>query len=312
MEYRQLGRTGLRVSALGLGASPFGGVFGEVDEAGCRACLQRALQLGINFIDCSPYYGLTRAETMLGLALRGVPRDAYILATKVGRYGATAPDFDFSAGRVTLSVEESLQRLGIDYVDLIQCHDIEFGDPDQIVNETIPALRQVVQAGKARFVGITGLPLKVLTDVAVRTSVDTILSYCRYSLNDTALQGLIPWLQEQGIGIISAAPLAMGLLTQQGPQHWHPAPAALVEACRRAALHCRARGADIAQLALQFAVANPDIATTLVGSADAAEIERNCKSIDIKPDTALLAEVSEILTPVHNLSWPSGNAPAES
>ncbi|BCM88244.1 pyridoxal 4-dehydrogenase [Abditibacteriota bacterium] len=306
MELRTLGTTGLRVSALSLGASPFGGVFGDVGYEGCKRCLDTALDLGINLIDCSPYYGLTKAETMLGRTLQGVPREKYILATKVGRYGADAPNFDFSAGRVTKSVDESLSRLGVDYVDLIQCHDIEFGDLNQIVEETLPALRAVVQGGKARFVGITGLPLQVFREVIARAEVDTILSYCRYSLNDTALESLIPVLQEKGTGIISASPLSMGLLTQRGAPDWHPAPEEIKTACRLAAQHCQSKGASLEKLAVQFAVANPNIATTLVGTSKAENIASNVKWLNEPLDEELLREVEAILAPIKDQTWPSG------
>jgi L-galactose dehydrogenase len=306
MQYRTLAKTGLEVSALSLGASPFGGVFGAVDEKQCKNCLDCALELGINFIDCSPYYGLTKAETMLGKTLRGVPREQYFLATKVGRYGEN--EFDFSAARVTQSVDESLTRLGVEYVDIIQCHDIEFGDLDQIVHETIPALRRVVGQGKARFVGITGLPLKIFETVLAQTDVDTILSYCRYSLNDTSLEKLVPFLQKKNVGIISASPLSMGLLTERGAPDWHPAPPRVKEICARAAAHCKAKGSDIAKLAVQYSVANPDIATTLVGTSKAEHIEKNARWIEEPLDEELLREVLEILAPIKNQTWKSGRA----
>jgi len=304
MEYRTLGKTGLSVSVLSYGASPLGGVFRPVDEAEGIRAVHTALDLGINFIDVSPYYGLTRAETVLGKALKGIPRDRYYLATKVGRYGEA--EFDFSAGRVTASVDESLARLGLDYIDLIQCHDIEFGSLDQVVNETLPALRKLQQQGKVGFVGITGLPLKIFRYVLERAEVDTILSYCHYSLNDTSLTGLIPLLQEKDVGIISASPLSMGLLTERGGPDWHPAPVELKAACARAAAHCRSKGVDIAQLAMQFALANPDIQTTLVGTASPENIRKNVAWLEAPLDQALLAEVQAILKPVLNQSWPSG------
>jgi len=192
MEYRTLGGTGLEVSRLGFGGSSLGSVFRKIDEAKGIRAVRAALDLGVNYIDVSPYYGLTRAETVLGKALEGVPRDRYFLATKVGRYGDAV--FDFSARRVTESVEESLRRLGVDHVDVIQCHDIEYGDLDQVVEETIPALRRVREQGKARFVGITGLPLSIFEAVLDRTEVDTVLSYCHLSINDTSLEALIPYL----------------------------------------------------------------------------------------------------------------------
>jgi L-galactose dehydrogenase len=304
MKYRTLGKTGLRVTALSYGASALGGAFGPIDEAEGIRCVRATLDLGVNYIDVSPYYGLTKAETVLGRALRGISRDKYYLATKVGRYGES--EFDFSAARVTRSVDESLRRLQVDYVDLIQCHDIEFVDLNQIVEETLPALEKVRAQGKARFVGITGLPLRIYRAVMERAPVDTVLSYCHYCLNDTSFADLIPWLRKQGVGIINAAPLAMGLLTQNSPPSWHPASAELKVACARAAAHCRANGSDLAKLAIQFAVANAEIDTTVVGTAKPDEMRRNIRWTEESLDKKLLAEVLEILKPVHNQTWPSG------
>ncbi|MCC9076442.1 aldo/keto reductase [Litorilinea aerophila] len=304
MEYRILGKTGLRVSVLSYGASPLGSVFREVDEAEGIRTVHTALDLGINFIDVSPYYGLTRAETVLGKALRGIPRTQYVLATKVGRYGDQ--EFDFSAARVTASVEESLRRLNVPYIDLIQCHDIEFGDLDQVVNETIPALRRLQQQGKVRFIGITGLPLKIFRYVLERTDVDSILSYCRYALNNTQLVDLIPFLQEKQVGIINASPLSMGLLTNRGAPAWHPASEEIKQTCARAAAFCREQGVDIAKLALQFALANPDIHTTLVGTANPENIRKNVAWMEEPLDEELLAQVQQILAPIHNQIWLSG------
>ena len=205
-------------------------------------------------------------------------------------------------------MDESLARLGVETLDIIQCHDIEFGDLNQIVEETLPALRQVVQTGKARFVGITGLPLKVFREVIARAEVDTILSYCHYSLHDTTLQELLPFFDEHGIGIISAAPLSMGLLTARGAPPWHPAPAEIKAVCRKAAAFCQSKGASIEKLALQFSLANPHIATTLVGSSKAEEIERNVCWINEPLDEELLRAVEEIVAPVKDQSWPSGHA----
>ena len=306
MEYRTLGKTGLKVSALSLGASPLGSVFRTIDEAAGIRTVHLALDLGINLIDVSPYYGLTKAETVLGKALKGIPRDRYVLATKVGRYGEA--QFDFSAGRVTASVDESLARLGVEYIDLIQCHDIEFGGLDQVVEETLPALRKLQAAGKVRFVGITGYPLKIFREVVARAEVDTILSYCHYELDNTSLLELLPSLEANGVGIISASPLGMGLLTQRGTPAWHPAPAAIKEACAQAAALCAARGVDIAQLALQFALAEPRIHSTLVGTASPDNLQRNVAWCETPPDATLLAEVRAILAPVHNQGWLSGRA----
>lgn len=307
MQYRELGKTGLKVSTLSYGASPLGSVFREISDVNeAVRTVHTALDLGINFIDVSPYYGLTRAETVLGMALREIQRDRYYLATKVGRYGAEMKDFDFTPARVTRSVDESLARLGVSHVDLIQCHDIEFGDLSQIVNETIPALRKVVASGKARFVGITGLPLKVFRHVLDRTDVDTILSYCRHSLNDTALDEILPYLLSKKVGVINASPLSMGLLSDRPPPSWHPASPDLRRLCAEAAEYCRRRGTEISKLAIQFSIADPRIATTLVGTASPTNIANNVRWANEPLDPDLLADVLRILEPIHNQTWLSG------
>jgi L-galactose dehydrogenase len=306
MKYRPLGKTGLNVSILSFGASSLGAVFHAINEDDAIRAVHVSIERGINFIDCSPYYGLTKAETVLGKALKTVQRDKYILATKVGRYGAEQKDFDFSAARVRRSVDESLVRMGVDHIDLIQCHDIEFGDLNQVANETVPALRELAKTGKVRFVGVTGLPLKALRYVVERVPVDSILSYCHYELNDTALLDLVPTLKSKGVGVISASPLGMGLLSTRGTPVWHPAPPAVKEACAKAAAMCKQRGASIERLAVQYAVGQADITTTLVGTADSKNMESNIRCVEEPIDQKLLADVLEVLKPVHNVTWPSG------
>ncbi|GBG63027.1 hypothetical protein CBR_g34727 [Chara braunii] len=225
---RALGKTGMEVSILGYGASPLGGVYGDVNEKDVIQSVRDAIEAGINFFDVSPYYGLGSAEKLLGKALQGIPREKFILSTKVGRYGLD--EFDFSAERVTRSVDESLQRLGLDYLDIVLCHDIEFGSIHQVVSETIPALQRLKTAGKLRFIGVSGFPLKIfklVLDELEPGTLDVVLSYCRCGLNDESLADMLPYLEEKGVGVISASPLSMGLLTDVGPPAWHPAPQAL-------------------------------------------------------------------------------------
>jgi L-galactose dehydrogenase len=304
MRYRALGKTKLKLSVLGFGGAVLGGKFGPVDSAQNAATVRAALAGGINFFDVAPFYGQTVAETELGNALAGVPRDKYVLATKVGRYGDD--DFDFSTGRVTASIDESLTRLKTDYLDIIQCHDIEFGDLDQVLNETVPALHKLKKTGKVRFVGITGYPLKVFWYVTQRIDVDAILSYGHYSLNDTTLTESLGYLREKKIGILNAAPFSMGLLTDGPVPAWHPAPEALRAACRGAAAQCRKRGYALSDLALKFSVDRSEISSTLVGMCSPAEVERNLAAIEKSPPPGLLVEVEKILAPVKDLAWISG------
>lgn len=306
MKYRKLGTTGLDVSVLGFGGSSLGSIFAEIDEQEGMRTVHTAVDNGINLIDTAPFYGQTKGELVLGKALREIPRGKYLLATKIGRYGAA--DFDFSARRVSQSVDESLPRLGVDHIDFIQAHDIEFGDLDQIVNETIPAMRQLQVAGKVRFVGITCLPLKLFHRVMERTEVDQIQSYCHYCLNDTALLDLLPYFKAKGVAVFNSAPLAMRLLSHEGSPAWHPAPTELKAKCAAAAQFCQARGGDLGKLALQYVVANEEIPTHIVGTANPQRMLRNIRDIEEPLDEELLAGVLQLLQPVHNLSWASGRA----
>lgn len=307
MQQRPLGRTGLIVSVLGFGASSLGGVFREIDEAEGIRTVHAAIDGGINFIDVAPYYGVTRAETVLGKALRSVRRDRYLLATKVGQYAEG--DFDFSAARVTRSVDESLARLGVEHVDLIQCHDIEFVEPAVILHETLPALHRLKAQGKVRHVGITGLPLKVFRNVLDHASpgeVETVLSFCHYALNDSSLESLMPYLQQKQVGIINASPTGMGLLTERGAPAWHPASRTIREGCRRAAESCRRKGINIVGLAIQFAVAHPAIATTLVSSASERNMIDNIRFAQHPLDREKVAAVLAELRPIKDFNFTRG------
>lgn len=305
MKYRKLGQTGLDVSVLSFGASSLGSVFREVQEDEGLRTVHTAIDMGINLIDVSPYYGLTKAETALGKAITQIPRDKFILSTKAGRYGLD--DFNFSSGRIIKSLEESLQRLKTDYVDLFFLHDIEFGSFKQVIEEGIPTLKKLKEQGKIRYYGVTALPLKALEKTLTVTDVEVILSYCHYSLNDTALLDLIPVFEQKQVGLINASPLSMGLLNGRAPAAWHPASDEIKKICKKAAEFCEGKGADLAKLAVQYAVSNERVPTTLVSTASPINIKKNIEWTDEPIDLELLQQVLEILQPIHNVTWQSGH-----
>jgi L-galactose dehydrogenase len=307
MIYRELGNTELRVSIVGYGASPLGNEFGAADpNEGIRA-VHYAIERGINYFDVAPYYGRTLAETRLGAALAG-RRHEVILATKVGRYDKDRDiGFDFSADRVVRSVEESLGRLQTDYLDVLQIHDVEYGRKEQIVDETLPAMYKLKEVGKIRFVGITGYPVGVLRDVVEVAEVDTILSYCRYNLMDTAMDDVLtPVAERRGIGLINASPLHMRVLTEKGAPDWHPAPKRVWKVGRQVAEYCRSQGVDISDLAMRFVLQHEVVATTLVGMSKVRSVERNIRSVGKEPDPVLLEAVQEMIRPVANICWKEG------
>ena len=299
----------MKISHLSFGASSLGSVFRETNEKESFEAVEAAIEGGINFIDVSPYYGHYKAETVLGKALRNIPRDKYYLSTKVGRYGKDGVNtWDYSAKRVTDSVYESMERLGIDFIDLINVHDIEFqaarpGGLQLVVDETLPALFELKDKGVVGHVGITDLQLENLKWVAERVPVESILNFCHYTLNDDALTDYLDFFEAKGIGIINASPLSMGLLSQRGVPAWHPAPKALVAACQKAAEHCNAKNYPIEKLAVQYSVSNPRIASTLFSSANPANVRRNIEWANEEPDWNLVKEVQEIIGDQQRVTW---------
>jgi L-galactose dehydrogenase len=304
MDHRELGKTGLKLPVLSFGASSLGQEFRNVDLGEALQSVHAALDVGMNFIDTSPFYGRGMSEVLLGVALRDVPRDRYILGTKLGRYDRA--HFDFSARRVVESVDVSLHRMGVEHLDICLCHDIEFVDMSQIVEETIPALRQLQAQGKVRFVGISGYPMKIFRYVLDRTDLDVVLSYNHYTLQNTMFADLVPELKAKGVGIMNAAPFSARLLTNAPLPSWHKATPEVRAVCRQAADHCAARGVDIAQLALQFSIANPDMTTCITGSANPDRVREWARWAEQPLDQVLLQEVLDILEPIHNWSYIEG------
>ncbi len=304
MDYATLGRTGLRVSKLGFGASPLGNEFGETDPAEGERAVHCAVDLGINYFDVAPYYGRTLAETRLGDALAG-RREKVVLATKCGRYDVA--QFDFSAARIRRSMDESLRRLRTDYIDVFLAHDIEFVEAGQIVEEAIPTMRELQREGKARFIGVTGLQLNMLRRVSEAAPGDVILSYCRYNLLITDMDDLLtPFAEQHGIGLINASPLHMGLLTQNGPPPWHPASPEVKEVARVLVEFFAKSGVRMTDLALQFCLQHPYVATTLAGMSTVEQVRENVAAAESPGDATLINEARDFIGPFLNRSWPTG------
>ena len=313
MIYNELGKTGMKVSNISFGASSLGGVFRQISEDEALKAVFTAIDNGINFIDVSPYYGHLKAETVLGKALKQIPRDRYYLSTKVGRYGKDGVNlWDYSAKRVTESVYESMERLNIDYIDLINVHDIEFqasmeGGLQKVVDETLPALVALREKGVVGHVGITDLQPENLKWVIERSepgTVESILCFCHYSLNDDMLLDYLDFFESHGIGVINASPLSMGLLSDRGTPEWHPAPQPLKDACRRAAKYCRSKEYPIEKLAMQFSTSlNPRIATTLFSSANPKNVLKNINYVSEPMDEQLVKDVQAIIGDQMRVRW---------
>ncbi|MCH8828633.1 MAG: aldo/keto reductase [Planctomycetes bacterium] len=295
---RPLGSTGLDLSVLSYGASSLGQEFHGIDIEEALNSVRVALESGMNFIDTSPYYGRGMSEMLLGRVLPDIPRDSFFLGSKLGRY---APQhFDFSAKRVTESIDVSLERMKVEYLDVVLCHDLEFVEMSQIVEETIPALRKQVEKGKVRYIGVSGYPMKMFKYILAHAEIDVLLTYNHYTLqNDMALE-LVPICREKGVGLMNAAPFSARLLTHAPLPAWHQATPKVRRVVKLAADHCASKGADIAQLALQFSIANPNFSTCVAGSANPQRVKQ-CVQWSQEPlDEDLFAEVQQILKPIHN------------
>ena len=305
MEHRKLGKTDLSLPVVGFGASSLGQEFRPVKIEEALASVRTALDLGMDFIDTSPFYGRGMSEVLLGIALREVPRDCYTLCTKLGRYDLA--HFDFSAKRVAESVDVSLHRLGVDYLDILLCHDIEFVPMQQIVDETLPAMQKVRDQGKVRYLGFSGYPQKIFRFVIEQREVDCVLNYNQYTLQNTRFaEETVPWLKERGVGVMNAGPFSARLLTNAPLPVWLKEPEEVKVAARRAAAICAERGVDIAQLALQFSIAHPDLSTTIAGSANPKNIAKWAQWASAPMDDKLLEEVRAVFAPVKNIGHVEG------
>jgi aryl-alcohol dehydrogenase-like predicted oxidoreductase len=307
MEYRDIGKTGMKVSNLSFGASSLGGVFHSLKEETGVQAVYTAMEKGINFVDVSPYYGYLKAEMVLGKALKNIERSNYYLSTKVGRYGKDGVNsWDYSPQKVKESVYESMERLNVSYIDLINVHDIEFSDLEQVCNETLPALVELRDKGLIRHIGITNLNLrhfKYVIDHVPAGTVESVLSFCHYCLNNDALVDYLDYFESRGVGVINASPYSMGLLTERGVPDWHPAPAALKRLSRKAVDYCKYRGVSIEQLAVSFSVSNPRIATTLFSTTNPENVLKTIQYADTQLDKVLLNDVQRIFEPGFRDSW---------
>jgi len=307
MEYREIGKTGMIVSNISFGASSLGGVFHPLKEETGIEAVYTAVDNGINFIDVSPYYGHLKAEIVLGKALKNIDRSRYYLSTKVGRYGRDGLNcWDYSARKSKASVYESMERLHVDYIDLINVHDIEFADLEQVCNETLPVLVDLRNAGIVRHVGITNLNLRHFRYVIDHTppgTVESILSFCHYTLNDDSLVDYLDFFESNRVGVINASPYAMGLLTERGTPAWHPAPEALKRLAMKACAYCRTKGVSLEQLAVTFSVNNPRIATTLFSTTNPDNVLKTIQYANTPLDDELLQNVQKIFEPAFRDTW---------
>lgn len=307
MDSRPLHGTDLDLSVLGFGAAPLGNEYGTLDQSEAIELVHLALDEGINYFDTSPYYGRTLSEARLGEALDGV-RERTIISTKAGRYDWGYPEgFNFSYDRISRSVDESLRRLRTTYVDIVYLHDIEFTSAEMVIDEALPALADARDAGKIRFVGVSGFPLEVLLETVATAAVDVVLSYCHGDLLDSSVADrLSPVAESHGCGVITASPMHMGLLSPVGPPPWHPAGPDRRLAAQALASHCEGVGVSLAAAAISYACRLPGPASVLAGVSTVQQLRDNIAALDNPVDPAVLADLVAIRDRLGGEPWPSG------
>lgn len=278
MEYTAFGKTGIRVSKLGLGGAPLGGDFGPVTDEQVVELIDRALELGINFIDTAPLYGRGESERRVGKAIQG-KREQVVLATKAVMRGET-----YSYENTIRSVEDSLRRLQTDYIDVIQMHELSVSNKELGMNETVPAFLKLKEEGKVRAIGVNSHDPTLLIPFIESGLIDSIQTFSRYMLIDySAMDELLPAARKHGVSVINGSVLGMGLLAD--------APAPFLERNTKLLEEAEKRKEQISFLrktepkgliepAMRFSLASPDIAVTLTGTTSLRSLALNASYCD--------------------------------
>lgn len=281
MEYSQLGQTHMTVSRLSIGGATLcSSFYGELDFEEAKRTVHEAFKRGINYIDTAPFYGQGESESNIGNILKGVPRQAYYIATKTCRYERVGPkQFDFSYERTMSSVKESLARLGVDYIDLFQLHDVEFADSvDEVISGAFKACLELKKQGVIRAIGINGYPLSVLKEGLIKGDgqFDTVLTYGRYTMFDDSLLDYLPFFNEMKVGIVAASAQGCGMLTNRGPPAWHAGKDELKHIVAEAAEICRKRNVELGKLSTYHYLRLPgQVGTFLMGMEKTEYLNHN-------------------------------------
>lgn len=309
MQYRKLGASDLNVSAISLGSWLTYGSSVEAETA--RACVDRAFELGINFIDTANVYGRGGAERFLGEALSGRPRHSYVLATKL-YFPMSETDRGLSRAQILKQIDASLQRLRTDYVDLYQCHRYDSETP---LEETMAALSEVVRAGKARYIGFSEwTPQQIAAAFAIPGVERFVSSQPQYSLlHRTPEQAVFPLCAENGVSQIVWSPLGQGVLTgKYAPGARPPADSRaahermggmmgdlmrpdVLEAVQRLRPLAAEAGCSLPQFALAWVLREPNVASAIVGASRPAQLDDNAAAADLAVDPALFRQAEAIV-----------------
>lgn len=308
-ERRPLGRSGVDVTTLGFGAAAIAGLYEPVADATARQSVDRAWALGTRFFDTAPHYGHGLSERRLGQALAHRPRDEFVLSTKVGRLlrpGAADSLFrgalplhsvhDFSASAIRTSLEASLERLGVDRVDVVHLHDPD-NHADQALDESYPVLDDLRRQGVIRALGAGMNQTAVLTRFAREADFDCFLVAGRYTLLDqSALDDLLPACAARGIGVVIGGVYNSGVLARPEPTatfDYAPVPTPLLQRVRRLRSVCASHRVPLMAAAIQFPLGHPAVTSVLSGARSPLEVEENDRMMRVPVPAALWNDLKE-------------------
>ncbi|HYV47213.1 MAG TPA: aldo/keto reductase family protein [Myxococcaceae bacterium] len=308
MQFRQLGKSDLRVSDISLGS--WLTYSGGVERSKAEACVARAFEVGINFIDTANVYGRGASETFLGEVLAGRKRDSYVLATKLF-FPMSSTDRGLSAAQIRKQIDASLKRLKTDYVDLYQCHRY---DPSTPLEETMEALTEVVRSGKARYIGFSEWNAEQIRASQQTKGEHFVSSQPQYSaLWRVPEKEVIPHCAKTGIGQIVWSPLAQGILTgkyqpgQKPPADsrassesmggfmgdWLSAP--VLTAVQNLKPIAAEVGCTLSQLALAWVLREPNVSSAIIGATRPEQVTENAAASEIKLSADVLKKIDQVL-----------------
>lgn len=319
MRVNEMGR-GLRLTELGLGTAQLGNLYEPRTEAVAVATVEAAWEGGVRYFDTAPHYGLGLSEARLGRALRGMPRDDYVISTKAGRLlepsGELAPDvegfavtsplrrrWDFSRDGIRRSLDESLDRLGLDRIDILFLH-----DPDDHWDEAsavgVAALQELREEGVVRAIGVGMNQAEMLARFVAETDIDVVMVAARLTLLDRgALAALLPLAAERGVDVVAAAVFNSGLLAspvvpEGATFDYRAAPADMIARARRLAAACTAWGVELPSAALRFPLRCAGVRSVVAGTGDPTEMRENLRRLSAHIPEQLWAHLDEALDQV--------------
>ena len=287
-------KSGLQIPEFGIGTSPFGGLFAAVSDSEVRGVIDTSMEMGLNYFDTAPHYGMGSAEERLGQHITHRPRSTYVVSTKVGRLIVPSDNvddpgwenskkavervFDFSADGITRSLTESLERLGMESVEMVFIHDPD-GAADQAINEAYPVLEKLRAEGIVKTIGVGITSNEIPTRFVNETDIDVVLIALRYTLLDqSAGLELLPAAARKGVSVIAGGIFNSGILTnpQAGATfNYQPATPEVLARAQKIEKFFTERGVSLAQAALQFPMRHPAISAILVGCRSEYEVKRN-------------------------------------